>query len=234
MITPKAADFLASAIEGGGADATLNDVLSGKDGLAIVNRLVDDGVFTMQERPNLVDPKTGAVTAAAKDRISKLLLGQVFEDADQMTRTPAEVRNKLERTVSPILQSSQKRGFDIRPTVREALDVLEYARAHGITQMSDLLAQESMFGDAPKFSPQAADLAQFLRDTKPTTIAQAFRRYVANAEPTMFGESTQAEAFADAFGTTAPPSTLRDLMQPKAAEPPAAAAPRKRRSKPTR
>jgi len=234
MITPAAADYLASAIEGGGADATLNDVLSGKDGLAIVNRLVDDGVFTMQERPNLVDPKTGAVTAAAKERISKLLLGQVFEDADQMTRTPAEVRNKLERTVSPILQSSQKRGFDIRPTVREALDVLEYARAHGITRMSDLLAQESMFGDAPKFSPQAADLAQFLRDTKPTTIAQAFRRYVANAEPTMFGESTPAEAFADAFGTQAPPATLRDLMQPKAAEPPAAAAPRKRRSKPVR
>jgi hypothetical protein len=231
MITPAAADYLASAIEGGGADATLNDVLSGKDGLAIVNRLVDDGVFTMQERPNLVDPKTGAVTAAAKERISKLLLGQVFEDADQMTRTPAEVRNKLERTVSPILQSSQKRGFDIRPTVREALDVLEYARAHGITRMSDLLAQESMFGDAPKFSPQAAGLAQFLRDSKPTTIAQAFRRYVANAEPTMFGESTPAEAFADAFGTQSPPATLRELMQP---DPPAAAAPRKRRSKPIR
>jgi hypothetical protein len=47
----------------------------------------------------------------------------------------------------------------------------------------------------------------------------------------MFGKSTPAEAFADAFGTESPPATLRDLMQP---EPPAAAAPRKRRSKPIR
>jgi hypothetical protein len=231
MITPAASDYLATAIDAGGTEATLNDVLSGKDGIAIVNRLVDDGVFTMQERPNLVDPKTGAVTAAAKERISKLLLGQVFEDADQMTRTPAEVRNKLERTVSPILQSGQKAGFDIRPTVRQALDALEYARAHGITRISDLLAQGSMFADAPKFTQQAVDLAQFIRDAKPTAIAKAFRRYVANAEPTMYGESTQAEAFADAFGTELPPATLGELMQP---EPPAAAPPRKRRSKPTR
>jgi hypothetical protein len=230
-ITPAAADYLANAIDTEGADATLNDVLSGKGGLAIVNRLVDDGVFTMQERPNLIDTKTGAVTAAAKERISKLLLGQVFEDADQMTRTPAEVRNKLERTVSPILQSGQKPGFDIRPAVRQALDVLEYARAHGITRMNDLLAQESMFEDAPKFSAQTADLAQFIQDSKPTAIAKAFRRYLANAEPTMFGKSTPAEAFADAFGTPAPPATLREFMQP---EPPAAAAPRKRRSKPVR
>jgi hypothetical protein len=214
-ITPAAADYLATAIDTEGADATLNDVLSGKGGLAIVNRLVDDGVFTMQERPNLIDTKTGAVTAAAKERISKLLLGQVFEDADQMTRTPAEVRNKLERTVSPILQSGQKAGFDIRPAVRQALDVLEYARAHGITRMNDLLAQESMFEDAPKFSAQAADLAQFIQDSKPTAIAKAFRRYLANAEPTMFGKSTPAEAFADAFGVEQPPATLRELMQPK-------------------
>jgi hypothetical protein len=78
------------------------------------------------------------------------------------------------------------------------------------------------------------DLAQFILDSNPTKIGQAFRRYVANADPTFFGESTPAEAFADAFGTPAPPATLRDLMQPKPAEPPAAAAPRKRRSKPIR
>lgn len=199
-VSGDAADYLAQAIEAEGPDATLSDLLSGKRGAAVVNKLVDDGVFTMQEKPALVDARTGAVTAAAKERISKMLLGQVFEDADQMMRTAPEIRNKLERAVSPILQSGVKAGFDIRPTVRSALNLIEYARAHGITNLQDAIAQESMFGPGPEFSPEAVQLAQFLRDNKPTAISQAFRRYVANAEPTMFGESTPAEAFADAFG----------------------------------
>jgi hypothetical protein len=234
MMTPAAADYLSSVIDAEGPNVTLSDVLSSNRGPSIVNRLIDDGVFTMQERPKLINEKTKAVTPAGKERISKMLLGQAFEESDQMGRTPAEIKNKLERAVSPIMQSSQKRGFDIRPTVREALDVLEHARMHDVTQMRDLLAQEGMFADVPKFSEKAVDLAQFILDSNPTKIGQAFRRYVANADPTFFGESTPAEAFADAFGTPAPPATLRDLMQPKPAEPPAAAAPRKRRSKPIR
>lgn len=230
-ITPAAADYLAKAIDAEGTDATLNDVLSGKNGAAIVNKLVDDGVFTMQEKPNLVDARTGSVTAAGKERVSKMLLGQVFESADQLTRTPPELRAKLERVVSPILQSGQKAGFALLPTLRESIDLLEYARAHGMTNLQDAIAQESMFGNAPQFSSAAVDLAQFLRDSKPNEVSKAFRRYVTNAEPTMFGKSTPAEAFSDAFGGSAPPATLGDMM-PK--EPPAAATPRKRRSKPTR
>ena len=228
MMTPGAADYLANALDSEGADATLMDVLSSNRGPGIVNRLIDDGVFTRNDRPKLIDQRTKVVTAAGKERIAKMLLGQAFEDSDQMGRTPAEIKNKLERAVSPIMQSSQKRGFDIRPTVREALDVLEQARMHDVTQMSDLVAQEGMFADMPQFSKQAIELAQFLKDSNPTKIGQAFRRYVANADPTFFGESTPAEAFADAFRTEPPPATLRKLMQP--AETPAVK-PRKPRSK---
>ena len=223
-ITPAAADYLTGAIEAEGGDATLKDVLSGKRGAAIINKLVDDGVFTMQEKPNLIDARTGSVTAAGKERIEKMLLGRVFESADQMTRTPLELRAKIERVVAPVLRSGQKTGFDLLPTLRQSIDLMEYARAHGIPNLRDAIAQESIFGDAPKISPAAVDLAEFLRDNKPTEVSKAFRRYIANAEPGMFGESTPAEAFADAFGTASPPETLGDLMQPKAAA-------RKRRAK---
>ena len=152
-----------------------------------------------------------------------MLLGRVFESADQMTRTPLELRAKIERVVAPVLRSGQKTGFDLLPTLRESIDLMEYARAHGIPNLRDAIAQESIFGDAPKISPAAVDLAEFLRDNKPTEVSKAFRRYIANAEPGMFGESTPAEAFADAFGTASPPETLGDLMQPKPA--------RKRRAK---
>lgn len=208
-----AADYLGKVIEAEGQEATLNDVLSGKSGAKIINQLVEDGVFTMQEKPKLIDAKTGAVTTAAKERIAKMLLGQVFADSEQMMRTPAEIRNKLERIVSPLLQSGQKAGFDILPLVRESLDLMEYARSHGITQLSDALAQESMFGDAPKFSQQAAHLGQFLMSEKPTSIARAFRRYVSNAEPTMFGASTPEEAFFDAFAGNLAPAQGEALFQ---------------------
>ena len=202
-----AADYLAKSIEAEGPDATLNDALSGKRGAQIINQLVDDGVFTTQEKPALVDAKTGAVTAAAKERISKMLLGQVFADSDQMLRTPAQIRNKLERIVAPLLQSGQTAGFDLVPQVRQSLDLLEYARAHGISNLSDALGQSGLFGDTPKFSAATAHLAQFLRDANPTAVAQAFRRYAANIAPTMFGESTPAEAFSDAFGGPSIPAT---------------------------
>jgi len=215
-MSPGAADYLAGQIEAEGAEASLTDVLAGKRGVEIINKLVDDGVFTMQEKPTLVDSRTGSVTAAAKERISKMLLGQVFESSDQLVRTPAEIRAKLERVVSPILQAGQKAGFDILPTVREAIDLVEYARVHGIKNLADAVAQESMFADAPRFSAEALQLADYLQSRKPTEIAKAFRRYVANAEPTMYGESTAAEAFADAFGVAMPPEAAK--MAPAEAE----------------
>jgi hypothetical protein len=215
-MSPAAADYLAGQIEAEGAEASLTDVLAGKRGVEIINKLVDDGVFTMQEKPTLVDSRTGSVTAAAKERISKMLLGQVFESSDQLVRTPAEIRAKLERVVSPILQAGQKAGFDILPTVREAIDLVEYARVHGIKNLADAVAQESMFADAPRFSAEALQLADYLQARKPTEIAKAFRRYVANAEPTMYGESTAAEAFADAFGAAMPPEAAK--MAPAEAE----------------
>ena len=199
MLSADAADYLAGAMEAEGAEATLSDVLSGRRGAEIIQKLVDDGVFSMQEKPKLIDSRTGSVTAAAKERISKMLLGQVFESSDQMLRTPPEIRNKLERVVSPLVQSGSRRGFDLLPIVREAIDLLEYAQAHGIRNLEDAIAQEGLFGTAPQFSPQAVEMAEFIRGRKPTEISKAFRRYVASSEPTMFGESTPAEAFADAF-----------------------------------
>jgi len=215
-MSPDAADYLAGQIEAEGAESSLNDVLSGKRGVEIINKLVDDGVFTMQEKPNLVDSRTGSVTAAAKERISKMLLGQIFESSDQLARTPAEIRAKLERVVSPILQAGQKAGFDILPTLRDAINLVEYARVQGITNLADVVAQESMFAGAPRFSAEALQLADFLRSRKPTEISRAFRRYVANAEPTMFGESTPTEAFADAFAAAMPPEAAK--MAPAEAE----------------
>gem|GEM_PF-3030725 len=200
QLAPELVDHIAGAIEAAGQDATLNDALTGKSGTAIVNRLISEGFFSEQERPALMDGKTGALTQLAKDRISKAMLGQFFRDSDQIARTPASIKAKLERIAAPLAKLQAHPEWDLTPAIREAIDLLEFAGAHNIKNLSDVVAQENMFGGAPEWHSDAIQLAELLRDAKPNDLVAAVRRYVNDREPTMFGESTPAEAFATHFG----------------------------------
>jgi hypothetical protein len=218
QMSPEMMAHIAGAIEDAGPDATLNDALTGKSGTAIVNRLIAEGFFSEQERPGLMDGKTGVLTQSAKDRISKALLGKFFRDSDQISRTPASIRNKLERVAAPLSKVAGNPEWDITPDVREAIDLTEFAAAHGIKNMGDVVAQAGMFGEAPQWSDGAVRLAELLRDGKPNDVVSAFRKYVNSKEPTMFGESTPAEAFRDAFGAEKPPAPPTDLSSRGARE----------------
>lgn len=224
QMTPEMIGHIAGAIENAGPDATLNDALTGKTGTSIVNRLISEGFFNEQERPGLMDGKTGALTQLAKDRISKALLGQFFRDSDQIARTPAAIKNKLERIAAPLAKVAGVPDWDITPEVREAIDLIEYANAHAIRNLGDVVAQTGMFGGAPEWSDGAVKLAEMLRDGKPNDVVSMFRKFVNSKEPTMFGESTSAEAFRDAFGAEKPetkaPAAVAKPSEPET--PPAA------------
>jgi hypothetical protein len=201
QLSPELVEHIASAIEDAGPDATLNDALTGKPGTAIVNKLISEGFFSEQERPALMDGKTGALTQMAKDRIGKAMVGQYFRDSDQIARTPASIRNKLERIAAPLAKVQGNPEWDLTPAVREAIDLNEYATAHGIKNLGDVTAQQGMFGDEPEqWHSDAVRLAELLRDAKPNDLVAAARRYVNDREPTMFGQATPEEAFAQHFG----------------------------------
>jgi hypothetical protein len=202
-LSPDVASYIGGKIEAEGDGATLNDALTGKSGIAIINHLVDSGVFTMQEKPNLIDSRTGLVTAAAKERISKMLSGTMFRDSDQMARIAPEIRNKLERAAPSVLQSQAKPGWDLSPTVRSAIDLVEYANAHGIKNLSDATAQQGMFGATPEFSPEAVSMADAIRKLTPTELGKRFKSYMSDSVPSMFGEVTPAQSFSDNFGAGA-------------------------------
>jgi hypothetical protein len=219
QMSPEMVTHIAGAIEDAGPDATLNDALTGPSGTRIVNRLIADGFFSEQERPALMDGKTGVLTQGAKDRIAKALVGKFFRNSDQIARTPAAIKNKLERVAAPLAKVAGNPEWDITPEVREAIDLLEHASAHGIKNLSDVVNQTSMFGEAPKWPDGVVKLAQFLRDGKPNDVVNAFRKYVNSKEPTMFGESTPAEAFADAFGAEKP-ARATEPESPKPPPPP--------------
>jgi hypothetical protein len=204
-MTPEASKFIQDALEGEGADASLRDLLASDKGLGIVNKLVDYGTFTTQEKSALLDAKTGVVTAAARDRIEKMMLGRMFRDSDQFQRTPPAVRDKLMKIVSPLAQTEGKGQWDIKADVQEAMDILERSRAHGIKDLDMLTAQSDMFGN-PEFSPRAVDLAHALQGMSTDQMRKAFKAYAEAAEiatdptPSMFGTPDPGQAFADSFG----------------------------------
>lgn len=203
QLTPELKQTIADAIEQSGPDATLTAALSGKPGTALVNRLIAQGFFSEQERPALMDGKTGAITQAAKERISKALLGDFFHDSDQFQRFPASIKQKLERAAAPLASVATEPAWDLTPAVRNAVDLIEYADAHGIKNLGDVLNQQSMFGGhETQWTPEGIRIAEMLRSANPNDVVSAFRKYAVSKEPTMFGESTPQEAFDYAFGGT--------------------------------
>jgi hypothetical protein len=201
-ISPTTMNHMAGMIESQGPDGTLAKALEGKGGAFIADQLVKDGVITTQEKPGLFDA-SGNITAAAKDRISKLMLGRVFKDSEQFEGTPPAVRNKLERIMAPLSRVAGKPEWDITPDVREAVDMLERARATGSKNLDDLVAQQGLFGGG-EFSPRAVALAKMIQSKGPVDLAKAFARYANDSKgPTMFGEAAPADAFGELTG--APP-----------------------------
>ena len=159
-------DLISQRIDEQGPDGTLAQALAGPGGIQILQKLVDDGVITPQERPGYIDQRPGGsvLTQDARNRISRLMLGKFFDSPDQFDRTPADLRNKLERIVAPLARLTRDSEWNIAPHVREALDVLESARQHGIRNLDDLRTQQEMFGDAGgNYSPQAFAIAKTLQ-----------------------------------------------------------------------
>jgi hypothetical protein len=199
-LSPQALDFISSAIESEGPEGTLAKALEGRGGTAIVNRLVDDNVISTAEKPLYIDQR-GVLTQQGKDRISKLLLGRLFESADQIDRTPPSLRNKLERTVAPLSRLAGRPEWDLMPDVKRAIDLLEQTRATGGAGVDDTLRQSGLFGES-KYPLRAVGIAKALESDGPVNLAKRFARYAndAAAGRTMFGEVTPQEAFSDAFG----------------------------------
>ena len=200
----KSMDFLSGKLDEAGDNATLADVLEGKGGAEVVNRLIDDGVFTVQDRPALLNER-GAPTKEAKDRIGRILLGRLFDSPEELEGAPPSLRNKLERIAAPMAKVEGQEGWGLHETVREAMRVLEDARSHGIKNLGDLTSQEQLFG-ASEYRPEAITMAERLQADGPRKLADSFNQYANEAslarpdQATMFEPPTQSDSFTAAFG----------------------------------
>jgi len=186
----------------------------------VLQKLIDDGVISPQETAAYVSGD--GLTADGKTRISKLMLGRFFRDADQLDRTAPSIRNKLERIAAPAASVEGSLQWNLTPHLQGALDLLEEATAHRAKNLDDFVNQSGLFG-TQKYSPESIALAKALRADTPNELTKAVRMYAQDARfagegSSLFGEPpTPADAFENAFGREAPGGLAAAAAKGKAA-----------------
>jgi hypothetical protein len=207
---------LASRFDEAGKDATLADILRGANAHEIVDRLINDGVISPQERAAYVG-KAG-LSDAAKDRISNLVVGRFFRDPAQLDTVPVSVRNKLERLAAPLSKADVSPEWSLEKPIQEAMDILEEVKQRDAQTVDDVLKQQGLFGGGSKYSPKAIMLAKGLKATSASVMAEAARKYAidaADSERSLLGGSkvTPEQAFEDAFTEATNPMKKSGLVR---------------------
>lgn len=204
-ITDSTAGKLAARVEDTGEDSTLAQALQGDRGAEVLNELVNDGVFTRQEANGYVDER-GFLTPDAKDRIAKMIVGRLFQSPADYSRTPPELRAKLDRVAPQVLRVESREGWGITPLLRQAVGALQDAQAHGIQNLDDLARQTDLSGETRAYSTDALAIAKKLQEG-PLAAQRAFRQYAneeamsrPGAQTSLYEPPSREEAFASAFG----------------------------------
>jgi len=195
-------DDIAGRLEAHGPDATLANVLEGKSGAEVLNKMIEDGVISPQERAGLASGDN--LTPDGKTRISRLMVGRFFKDAAQIDRISPAIKNKLERLAAPLAKAESAGEWNLTPHVQEALDLIEEARGHN-KNLDMFLKQDALLSRNP-YSAESVKIAKALQDVPMRKIVDAVRRYAqdatfASAGQSLFGDApTPKKSFQEAFG----------------------------------
>ena len=201
---PELLENIGNRISATGESGTLAQALAGNGGREVLQQLQEAGIITESET-NAYFNKKGELTDAAKDRVSKLLLGRLFDEPSQIDATPPALQNKLVRIVGQIARTGARPDWDLTPTVQEAVSILRDADARGIKNLDDLAKQQGMFEDG-NVANEPLQLAKAIKEWGVRDLESAFKRYAGEevlsrpgAPATMFEPPTREESFASSF-----------------------------------
>ncbi len=164
-------------------------------------------MITDRERPQFVDPQTGALSDEGKRFMERAVLGSVVDDSALLDVTPPSILNKVGGSVAD-LAKLMGRGdeWDITPLVREAMRQYHSMTARGL-DLDTFLGQRGMLG--AERNP-AVDAMMRLLAEPPKAVKATLRQFAADAaqdlpgQASMFGKPEPWKTFNELFGAKVP------------------------------
>ena len=177
--------------------------------VAVVERMMEDGVIQRSERNALVGAD-GLLNPDGKKVVEEALRGRIARSYEALAKLPADVVGKLDAVIPHILVAEGiGKPWDISEHVRDSVDLLVGFKGSGVKEPDIYLKQVNMLtGRAPvqDFSKQAIALFHMALDAKKGEYVKAFEKYVSQAKlsPEAGGmpgvAKPQDKAFSDSFG----------------------------------
>jgi len=187
-------------------DLTIRELLGKKDGLEILDWLIDDGAVSPADKNRFISAKVGLLNEPGKIKIEKAIFGSIIDDADLISAAPKSLQNKIGRSL-PSLARIKARGeqWDITPQVKDGLELATKAKGADLS-IREFLKQGSLFGDEKTYGDIARAIAASLESDTMTGWAEKVKRFAADAmadaknQTFLFEPKSFVEAFEDAFG----------------------------------
>lgn len=177
--------------------------------VAVVERMMEDGVIQCSERNALVGAD-GLLNPDGKKVVEEALRGRIARSYEALAKLPADVVGKLDAVIPHILVAEGiGKPWNITEHVRDSVDLLVGFKGSGVKEPGTYLKQVNMLtGRAPvqDFSKQAIALFRMALDAKKGEYVKAFESYLKNAKLSPEAGNIpgvakpQDKAFRDAFG----------------------------------
>ena len=177
--------------------------------VAVVERMMEDGVIQRSERNALVGAD-GLLNPDGKKVVEEALRGRIARSYEALAKLPADVVGKLDAATPHILVAEGiGKLWNITEHVRDSVDLLVGFKGSGVKEPDTYLKQVNMLtGRAPvqDFSKQAIALFRMALDAKKGEYVKAFESYLKNAKLSPEAGNIpgvakpQDKAFRDAFG----------------------------------
>jgi hypothetical protein len=186
-------------------DLTIRELLGKKDGLEVLEWLVNDDVIAPGDKSRYINRKLNVLNEPGKIQIEKALFGSIIDDAELIDAAPKMYQNKIGRAL-PSLARIKARGdqWDITPDVKDALELATKAKAADLG-IREFMKQGSLFGDKKEYGDVARALAFHVEADTQTVFAKAFKMFAADAvadaknQTHLFPPRTFPQAFEEAF-----------------------------------
>lgn len=183
-------------------ETTIRSYLGTAAGRDFFELLVQHDVIRRSDAGELMRRRDRMPNEEGRTAVERLLLSAAVRDAEVVDMAPPSWLGKIEKAVPAILEAQRAPGWDLTPTLQEALMLGAQVQAtEGARSVVDITGQMDLTGQAA--SPEGEALARFLETQGPRQVAEALRRYgEISAEAR---EQAQSE---DLFGT--PPADPRE------------------------